>query len=64
MGSIKPQENKYKESESSIDSAAHNQIFKHQKQLNGRKHNIPINISTECPWIQLPYQKTPFGKLD
>jgi hypothetical protein len=45
---------KNKESESSIDSAAHNQIFK-QKQLNGRNHNIPININTEYQWTQLPH---------
>jgi hypothetical protein len=39
---------KDKESESSIDSAAHIQILKQQKQLNSRKHHIPININTEC----------------
>jgi hypothetical protein len=39
---------KDKESESSTDSAAHNQILKQQKQLNGRNHHIPININTEC----------------
>jgi hypothetical protein len=55
---------KNKESESSIGSAAHNQILKQQKQLNGRNHHIPININTECQWTQLPHQKTPFGKLD
>jgi hypothetical protein len=39
---------KDKESESSIDSAAHNQTLKQQKQLNGRNHHIPINTNTEC----------------
>jgi hypothetical protein len=55
---------KDKESENSINSTAHNQILTHQKQLNGRNHYIPINIHTECQQIQLPHQKTPFGKLD
>jgi hypothetical protein len=55
---------KDKESESSIDSAAHNQIFKQQKQLYDRNHCIPININSECQWTQLPHQKTPFSKLD
>jgi hypothetical protein len=43
---------KDKESESGIDSAAHNQI--HKKQLNGRNHHIPININSECQQTQLP----------
>jgi hypothetical protein len=55
---------KDKESESSIDSAINNQILKQQKQINVRNHHIPIHISTECQWIQLPHQKTAFGKLD
>jgi hypothetical protein len=55
---------KDKESESNIDSAAHNQTLKQQKQLNGRNHHIPININTESQWAQLPHQKIPFGKLD
>jgi hypothetical protein len=38
---------KDKESESSIDSAAHNQTLEQQKQLNDRNHHIPININTE-----------------
>jgi hypothetical protein len=54
---------KDKESESNIDSAAHNQTLK-QKQLNGRNHHIPININTECQWNQLHHQKTSFGKFD
>jgi hypothetical protein len=37
---------KDKESESSIDSAAHNQTLKN------RNHHIPININTECQWTQ------------
>jgi hypothetical protein len=37
-----------KESESNIDSVAHNQTLKQQKQLNDRNHHIPININTEC----------------
>jgi hypothetical protein len=39
---------KHKESERSIDSAAHNQTLKQQKQLSGRNHHIPINTNTEC----------------
>jgi hypothetical protein len=44
--------------------AAHNQILKQQKQLSDRNHHISININIECQWIQLPHQKTLFGKLD
>jgi hypothetical protein len=39
---------KDKESESNIDSAAHNQSLKQKKQLNGRTHHKPINTNTEC----------------
>jgi hypothetical protein len=39
---------KDKESESNIDSTAHNQTLKQQKQLNDRNHHIPINANTEC----------------
>jgi hypothetical protein len=39
---------KDEDSESNIDSAAHNQTLKQQKQLNDRNHDIPININTEC----------------
>jgi hypothetical protein len=39
---------KAKKVESNIDSATHNQILKQQKQLNDRKHLIPINTNTEC----------------
>jgi hypothetical protein len=42
--------------ESSIELAAHNQILKQQKELNGRNHHIPINSNTKCQWIQLPNQ--------
>jgi hypothetical protein len=35
-------------SESSIELAAHTQILKQQKQLNGRNHHILLNINTEC----------------
>jgi hypothetical protein len=55
---------KDKDSEISIDSAAHNQALKQQKQLNVRNHHIPININTECQQTQLPHKKTLFGKLD
>jgi hypothetical protein len=55
---------KDKQSESSIDSAAHNQILKQQEQPNGRNHHMPININIECQWSQHPHQKIPFGKLD
>jgi hypothetical protein len=49
---------KDKESENSIDSAAHNQILKQQTQLNGMNHHIPININNECQWTQLPIKGT------
>jgi hypothetical protein len=39
---------KDKEPESNIDSAAHNQTLKQQKQLNDRNHHIPINTNTKC----------------
>jgi hypothetical protein len=49
--------------QSSIDSAAHNQILKQRRHLNGRNHHIPININTEYQWNKLPHQNTPFSKL-
>jgi hypothetical protein len=55
---------KDKESESNVDSAAHNQTLKQQRQLNNRNHHIPTNINTECPWTELTHQKRLFGKLD
>jgi hypothetical protein len=39
---------KDKEVESNIDSAAHKQILKQQKQLNDRNHHILINTNTAC----------------
>jgi hypothetical protein len=39
---------KDKESDSSIESAAHNQTIRQQKQLNGKNYHTPININTEC----------------
>jgi hypothetical protein len=54
---------KDKESESNIDSAAHNQTLEQQKQLDGRNHHILSMLTTECQQTQLPHQKTPFGKL-
>jgi hypothetical protein len=48
-GSVNTQEKK-RQTGSSIDSPAHNQILKQQKQLNGRNHHIPININTDCQW--------------
>jgi phage anti-repressor protein len=54
---------KDKELESNIDSGAHNQTLKQEKQLNDRNHHIPINMNTECQQIQLPHQKASFGKL-
>jgi hypothetical protein len=47
-GSTKPQERKGKKAESNIDTAAHNQTLKQQRQLNDRNHHIPINTNTEC----------------
>jgi hypothetical protein len=36
-----------KKVESNIDSAAHNQTLKQQRQLNDRDNHIPINMNTE-----------------
>jgi hypothetical protein len=66
QGILKHRRRKDKESESSINSVPHNQTLKQQKQLffffwqekNGKNHQIPININTECQQIQLPHQKT------
>jgi hypothetical protein len=55
---------KDKESETNIDSTAHNQTLKKQKHLNGRNHHILVNINTKYQWTQLPHQKTLFGKVD
>jgi hypothetical protein len=39
---------KGKKVESNIDSAAHNQTLKQQKQVNEKNHHIPINTNTKC----------------
>jgi hypothetical protein len=39
---------KGKKVESNIDSDAHNQTLKQQRQLNDRNHHISINTNTEC----------------
>jgi hypothetical protein len=39
---------KGKKVEINIDSAAHNQTLKQQRQLNDKDHHIPINTNTEC----------------
>jgi RNase H-fold protein (predicted Holliday junction resolvase) len=39
---------KDKETESNIDSVAHNQILKQQKPLNNGNHHRPINTNSEC----------------
>jgi hypothetical protein len=49
--------------EGNIYLAVHKTLNK-QKQVNYRKHHIPINTNTECQCTQLPHQKTPVGKLD
>jgi hypothetical protein len=51
---------KDKESENNIDSTTYNQTLKQQRQLNDRNLHILININTECQWIQLPHQESPF----
>jgi hypothetical protein len=54
---------KDEQSESNIDLVANTQIFKQQKQLNGRNQHMPMNINSEYQWTQLPYQKILFSKL-
>jgi hypothetical protein len=39
---------KGKKVESNIDSPAHNETLKQQKQINDRNHHIHINTNTEC----------------
>jgi hypothetical protein len=39
---------KDKESENNINSAAHNQALKQQKEVNERNHDISIKTNTEC----------------
>jgi hypothetical protein len=41
---------KEKEAESNINSAAHNQTLKQQKQQNDMIHHLPINANTACQW--------------
>jgi hypothetical protein len=50
MRSIKPYEKNRQALESRIESAAHTQILKQQKQLNGRteRNHTPLNTNTEC----------------
>jgi hypothetical protein len=38
---------KGKKVESNVDSAAHNEILKQQRQLHDRDHHIPINTNTK-----------------
>jgi hypothetical protein len=47
-GNTKPQEKKRQESRENIDSAAHNQTLKQQRQLHDRDYHIFINTNTEC----------------
>jgi hypothetical protein len=47
-GSTDHSRRKGKKVESNIDSAAHNQTLKKQRQLNDRNHHIPINTNTDC----------------
>jgi hypothetical protein len=44
----KPRRRKGKKVESNIDSAAHNQTLKQQRQIIDRNHHIPINTNTKC----------------
>jgi hypothetical protein len=48
-GQAKPNHRRRKDKkvESNIDSAAHNQTLKRQKQLNDMNHHISINTNTE-----------------
>jgi hypothetical protein len=39
---------KGKKVESNIDTSAHNQTFKKQRQLNDSNHHIPIKTNAEC----------------
>jgi hypothetical protein len=48
IGCINPRGRKGNKVESNIDSAAHNQTLKQQRQLNDRNQHIPINTNTEC----------------
>jgi hypothetical protein len=48
---------KGKQSESSIDSTAHNWILIQQKQLNVKNHHIPININTDVNGLNYPIKR-------
>jgi hypothetical protein len=37
-----------KKAKNNTDSAAHDQTFKQQRQLNDRNYYVPINTNTEC----------------
>jgi hypothetical protein len=39
---------KGKKAKSNIDSAAHNQTLKQQRQLHDRDHHVLINTNTKC----------------
>jgi hypothetical protein len=49
-GQAKPnhRRRKGKKIKSNIDSATHNQILNHQRQLHDRGHHVFINTNTEC----------------
>jgi hypothetical protein len=48
---------KDKESESNIDSAAHTQILKQQKQLNDNNHHIPIILTLNVNAFNSPIKR-------
>jgi hypothetical protein len=48
---------KGKKVESNIDSAAHNQTLKKQRQLNDRNHHIPINITLNVNGLNYPIKR-------
>jgi hypothetical protein len=48
---------KCKKVESNIDSAAHNQTLKQQKQLNDRNHHKSINTNTEFYGFNSPIKR-------
>jgi hypothetical protein len=56
MGSIKSHEKK-RQSESSIDSTAHNKILQQQKQLNGSNHHIPIILTPNTNRLISPVKR-------
>jgi hypothetical protein len=49
---------KDKKVEINIDSAAHNQTLKQQRQLNDRNHHIPINITLNINTLNSPSKDT------